>query len=129
KREINNIKDYIRIQELCKEKPINVAWEEAIFEEVTLLPKILLEPVINALKYGEISEAMPVEISIRLSKEKVLTLRTYNSKTTVKGMPSHSIGLNNLKERLRLNYPNRHDLQIIETDTTFELNLNVTLCH
>ncbi|OJV51003.1 MAG: hypothetical protein BGO31_11085 [Bacteroidetes bacterium 43-16] len=128
-REINNIKDYIRMQELCKEKHINVAWKEDIFEEITLPPKILLEPIINALKYGEISDTKPIEISICLSKEKVLSLRTFNYKAIVMGMPSHSVGLNNLKERLRLNYPDKHTLCIEETDTTFELNLNVTLCH
>ena len=128
KSELNNIKDNIRVFELCREKAYTVKWN--ISEEntagITLPPKLLTEPIMNCLKYGKEDEE--IHIDLQVMENRNLLFRTFNYKTEIKNAhSSHELGLGNLKERLSLNYPQKHQLNIIETETTFELTLILSL--
>lgn len=127
--EVHNIKNYIRIMELCKEHSINVNWDINLEsnKDIILPPNILLEPIVNAMKYGQFSKETPIEIHLRIINNMELVFRTYNHKAVVTNQSSHSIGMQNLRERLHLYFPGMHELQIINTETTYELNLKLML--
>ncbi|GEM_PF-1273476 len=127
--EVHNIKNYIRIMELCKEHSINVFWDLNLEsdKDIILPPNILLEPVVNAMKYGQFSKNTPIEIHLRIINNQELMFRTYNNKAVATKQSSHSIGMQNLRERLHLYYPGTHELKILNTDTTYELNLKLML--
>lgn len=129
--ELKNIKDYIKIMELCKESTYDVIWniQEANLQNVIMPPKILLEPVANALKYGISSSEKPIHIDLSVSDDNKLYFRVFNYIATNKDniLSSHTIGLANLKERLLVNFPGKYELEIKNNDNTFELTLIIQL--
>lgn len=130
--EVSNIENYIRIMELCKEKEYIVRWnvDEEKMKGITVLPKILLEPVVNLLKYGSNSEEKPFEIELLITQGEELSFRTFNymaERHSFGYHSSHTVGLANLRERLLINYPEAHTLDIWETESTFELTLKLKL--
>ncbi|MEN5232488.1 histidine kinase [Sphingobacterium faecium] len=129
--EITNIKNYIKIMELCKESAYEVKWnvEESHLEGISLPPNLLLEPVINLLKYGLNSWEYPIEIELLFPKTGILSFRTFNHKAAPGEFEhsSHTVGLTNLQERLLINYPGMHELDIRDTESTFELTLIIKL--
>ncbi|WP_313491963.1 MULTISPECIES: histidine kinase [Sphingobacterium] len=128
KAELNNIKDSIKVFELCREKSCKVAWNIGLDNtgDITIPPKLLIEPVMNSLKYG-LNDGQ-IEIDLQLRPDHTLLFRTFNYKALEVGNhSSHELGLNNLKERLQINYPEKHTLTIQETATTFELTLIISL--
>jgi hypothetical protein len=98
-------------------------WPDYLHVEIVLdpavenapLPRILLLPLVeNAVKYGR--ETSPEQLVVRLSAGATaagLWLEVANTGRWVDdaathGLPSHGIGLDNLRERLRLHYPDAH---------------------
>ncbi|MFV0329972.1 MAG: sensor histidine kinase, partial [Dysgonomonas sp.] len=58
-----------------------------------------------------------------------LYMEVENSKSTqqIKKKDSSGLGLKNAKERLKILYPNKHKLQIKETEQIYIIQLNITL--
>lgn len=127
-REIENIRNYIRIIELCREQSLNIQLECFLSnnEKTWLLPpNILLEPVINLLKYGDVSELKKATISINVSEETRLFFSTFNFKYPETKSHGHDLGLRNLIGRLDTNFPNKHKLSINDTETSYEFTLTI----
>lgn len=128
-KEIANIRDYIKLIEICRENEIFVEWalQAEKYNETVLPPNLLLEPILNALKYGYSSRETPLIVTLRTYAERLLSFRIFNHKIRKSKQAGHRVGLKNLRERLLLNYPEKHLLNIHETETTYELNLVIYL--
>jgi two-component system, LytTR family, sensor kinase len=92
---------------------------------------LLIPFVENAFKHG-ISFRAPSHIRIILEmKGKTLNFDVYNSKHDKKENDPEKnksgIGLNNVKQRLQLAYPGRHELIIRETQKEFFVHLTIQL--
>jgi two-component system, LytTR family, sensor kinase len=96
-----------------------------------IAPMLLIPFVENAFKHG-ISFREPSHIKVILEiKDKSLYLDVYNSKH----IRHHSdpekdksgIGLENVKQRLKLLYPNRHELIIRDSAQEFFIHLTIQL--
>jgi sensor histidine kinase YesM len=83
----------------------------------------------NAFKHGRKSESAPIEILLT-SKEKVIELYCSNQKRnlneTEKAGPS-GIGIQNIKRRLELLFPNRYQLTISETNKRYDIHLLINI--
>lgn len=128
--EIEYIKKYLVLNALHIEKQpfSNVRIDLGGYEEEKLPPKILLEPIVNLLKYGDLrNEEYPAYVNIFI-QDSNLFFRVFNIKRTVGQVPSHKFGLKNMRQRLDTNYPDRYTLEILDLKDSFELTLTIMLC-
>jgi len=84
----------------------------------------------NAFKYGiSVQEKSYVNISLECGENNIL-FKCENGLPESNNGPifaSTGIGLENLKKRLSLLYPGRHELEINRTKNKFEVNLIIQL--
>jgi sensor histidine kinase YesM len=96
-------------------------------------PEILIEPLLflpfveNAFKHGQFNEAnAPIRVEINQSGDK-LSFLCFNSIGSKQKDPGSGIGLENVKKRLQLLYPDRHLLKIEHELDTFKVQLELKL--
>jgi hypothetical protein len=93
-----------------------------------IAPLLLIPFIENAFQYG-ISVEHPCVVKIELSIDnQTLTLQTQNrifpKPNHKKG---HGVGIANVEKRLKLIYPNRHQLVLKEENKVFKVNLQIKL--
>ena len=96
-----------------------------------MIPHLLFISLIeNAFKYGiSVQEESYVNINLEFGENSIL-FKCENGLPESKNEPifaSTGIGLENLKKRLSLLYPGRHELEINRTKNKFEVNLIIQL--
>jgi LytS/YehU family sensor histidine kinase len=133
-REIDYLNNYIGLQRLRTDAnpvvKIHATIEQPV-APVQVAPMLLIPFVENAFKHG-ISLREPSHISITLElKNKTLLFDVYNSKhVRNENDPERDksgIGLNNVRQRLQLLYPSRHELVVRETAKDFFVHLTIQL--
>jgi two-component system, LytTR family, sensor kinase len=131
-KELEYLKNYINLQRLRKNDNVTVSVE--VSESIrgfTVAPLLFSPFVENAFKYVSNHETKPNGITVRLFLENnSLVFSCSNSKNgkaakTADG--SGGIGIANVKRRLELLYPQRHELKIAENTNTFEVELKLVL--
>lgn len=128
--EVDYIRKYLKLEALYREKEpfSNIMVNIKGYEHLPIAPKLLLDPVVNLLKYGDNqNEQNPSSITI-IVHETVLHMETYNLKKLSNKTSGHHIGIKNLKQRLELNYPDKHFLSIEENEMEYRLTLAIELC-
>jgi hypothetical protein len=133
-REVEYLKNYIALQRLRTDGSPAVRVEMSIDQEVyygSIPPMLLIPFVENAFKHG-ISFREPSHIRITLeASENLLKFDVYNSKHARLGndpeRDNNGIGLVNVRQRLDLLYPKKHELTIRETATEFFVHLTLQL--
>lgn len=130
-RELRFIDDFVELQRLRLPNQdtidirVNIEWDEKPAQIAPLLLNPLIE---NAFKYG-ISMQYPCFVHIRLRvQEGTLHLTTENRVVARTDLEKGTgLGLANVRQRLMLAYPGRHELTIREPDDTFLVDLVITL--
>ena len=133
-KEIEYLKNYINLQRLRTDPNPNMTIQAEIQEQEShsrISPMLLIPFVENAFKHG-ISFREPSHIKIALEKkENVLYFDVYNSKHIKPAndpeKDKSGIGLSNVKQRLELLYPGKHELVIRETGKEFFVHLTLDL--
>jgi hypothetical protein len=133
-REIDYLNNYISLQRLRTDTNPIVRIDACIEQQVNLVqisPMLLIPFVENAFKHG-ISLREPSHIRVTLDvKDQVLYFDVNNSKhhkpENDPEKDKSGIGLNNVKQRLQLLYPVRHELIIRETSREFFVHLTIQL--
>jgi len=133
-RETEYLNNYIDLQKLRIAYSSHIVINTTIDEQLNRLdisPMLLIPFVENAFKHG-ISLQQPSFINISLhTKENILYFDVHNS-VHLKGeydpeKMKSGIGLQNVKQRLALLYPHKHDLVIRESAKEFFVHLTITL--
>ncbi|MBD0352907.1 MAG: histidine kinase [Flavisolibacter sp.] len=133
-REIDYLNNYISLQRLRTDPNPIVKIESEIEQPVQptqIAPMLLIPFVENAFKHG-ISLREPSHIKITLEvKDHTLYFDVYNSKHNKRENDPEKyksgIGLSNVKQRLQLLYPGKHELIIRETGKDFFVHLTIRL--
>ena len=84
----------------------------------------------NALKHSNIERITDTFINIKLNADKdKIQFEIENSKGEMPKVIDElgGIGIENVKKRLAIVYPNRHELLINETAQAYKVNLNIDL--
>lgn len=133
-RDTEYLKNYIALQKLRVLKSADILIETQIEEQINdlqIAPMILIPFVENAFKHG-ISMQFPSHIRIMLQTstnklyfdvQNSIHLKTVNDPEEFQS----GIGLENVKQRLALLYPQQHELIIRETASTFFIHLTIDL--
>lgn len=134
-RDLQYLNDYLALQRLRTDINTNIKIQIAIQQEVDpavqIAPMLLIPFIENAFKHGiSLREESHIRIALEL-KEAVLYFDVFNTKhVRAEHDPekhSNGIGLLNVKQRLQLVYPNRHELVIRETTHDYFVHLVITL--
>lgn len=130
-REIDFIRDYLRLQQLRLPQQDNIQISTDIDWDgkPALIVPLLLNPLVeNAFKYGiSIQQACFVRIQLRVANG-VLTFVSENSVLPRTDLDRGTgLGLANVRKRLRLAYPEQHKLTVREQAHTYRVELTINL--
>ncbi|HEX5150170.1 MAG TPA: sensor histidine kinase [Parafilimonas sp.] len=133
KKEIAYLRDYISVQQLRKNKNLQLQFEITGDESNTLIEPLLLIPLVeNAFKHlSNFDDGKKDLITIHLDTGKdnlVFTVENTVGKNAIKAIQNESgIGLNNICRRLELLYPGKHSLTITNNGDCFKTQLQIEL--
>ncbi len=130
-RELAYLKNYLGMVELKDSRgmdiKLNLSLEEGN-QHLKMAPLLFIPFVENAFKHSFIEDIRTgyVHISLQTSGNQLI-FTVDNSKPQKEYSKDRvgGIGLNNIKQRLELSYPNKHDLKIEETKTAFTVRLKL----
>jgi hypothetical protein len=133
-REIEYLNNYIGLQKLRTDPNPNIKIETEIEQQVNLIqiaPMLLIPFVENAFKHGiSFRESSYITITLEV-RTNTLYFDVSNSKhAKLENDPEQhkgGIGLNNVKQRLQLLYPNKHELIVRETKKDYFIHLTIQL--
>ncbi len=131
-KEIQQLENFTRLSELQIEERGRVSFTtNDIQSNYQIAPLILLVFIENAFKHSQAgqSDNIRIDIDLRMTDEGRLDFACKNNFCPVGGGADvpHGIGLPNVRKRLRLLYPDAHQLTIQSTDRQYEVQLSLQL--
>jgi len=128
-KELNYIQNYVDLQRQRKDDNYKIDFEVGTdVRNFTLAPLLMIPFIENAFKYVSHYTDRKNEIEITIHRKgNSFLMRVSNTCDRIEKSERGGIGLANVKRRLELLYPDRHQLDIRETDDRFLVTLNVTL--
>ncbi len=125
-KEVYYLEKYIALEQLRFEVPCKINFSYTSNDNVKLAPLLLIPFIENAFKHGAISfEHEWLEISIESSGENTVWLRCINEIGLKTKYAMGGIGIDNVRKRLALLYPNKHTLIIEQSDNKFIVDLSL----
>jgi two-component system, LytTR family, sensor kinase len=125
--EIDYISKYIDLQKLRISEKTKINFEiEGSSNEKRIAPLLLIPFVENAFKYGVSSHTeTTIEIMLKVSGTALEFAVSNNKFSTVSESEKNKIGLENVKQRLLLQYALKHKLTISNEENRFSVNLMI----
>ncbi len=128
-KEITYINNFIELQKLRLDKGVKFDYElQGSFEGKRIAPLLLIPFIENAFKHGvNPDENSSILIKIEIGDDD-LHLYVENNKVTTYHEMSEKMGfgIENTKNRLKLLYPSKHTIVIIDTNKKYQVNLKLT---
>jgi two-component system, LytTR family, sensor kinase len=127
--EIKFLKIMIELHQMrFVEKPFNLNFEivgEEYIERKRIIPLSIITLIENSIKHGNLAnQENPLNIRIETSLD-AIDIIISNAKNKRKSNNSTQLGIQNLKRRLELSYPNKHTFEITETEQQYTTHLNL----
>jgi len=130
-KEVAYLHDYIRLQQLRKDNHYEVAVDiQQDINGFQIVPLLLIPFVENAFKHISHHNSQKNFVHVELARHNgSFSFCVENSKENhaLNTLLPGGIGLSNVKRRLELLYPDRHQLQIHKSDTTFKVELELRI--
>ena len=129
-KELEQLENYISLEQLRYDQRVTVTRDiQPGLEKIQVMPLILLPLLENSFKHGVKSSAGQSWINIQVKEfDGRLTFKVSNSMPMKKEQPAKGgIGLENLKNRLKMFYGDDHDLKLTTTDTSYNVEVKLKL--
>jgi len=131
-KEISLVQQYIQLEQQRYgdrlELSLNISGD---IQHKVIAPLLLIPLLENAFKHGTSEQLDTCWISLNLNvRGDEMFFKLINSKDNSNSVISEfpgGIGLQNVKKRLELLYPNKHDFSVKDTEDTFIVNLRLVL--
>lgn len=128
KKEIEYLKSYLELEKVRFGERLKLSINlNGDFSGKEISPMILLPFVENSFKHGVNSTIGDSFINIKIISEKdLLKFEIENNKIPTHNktvLPNSGIGINNVKKRLMLIYPDKHNIYIEENSDTYKVKL------
>lgn len=123
------LKNYIELHTMRYHKKIDVNFETALQDDqLKIIPLLYIMLLENAFKHGveNLRENAFVNIKLASNHDAVSFEVENNYDADLKNQPS-GIGIKNLKRRLELAYPKKHEFSVSKNDTTYKAHLILKL--
>ena len=129
KDEINYLNDFIELQQIRYHKPVNITFAHELADgDLAISPLLLLILVENAYKHGVEKLTEEAFILIKLeAKDQSLIFEIENNFDENEQNVHTGIGLQNLTQRLKLIYPDSHQLDITSKHGVYGVRLEIQL--
>lgn len=133
KKDVDILESYIMIEQLRYEERLDLNFtKNGTLEAHQIAPLLLLPLVENAFKHGVGEKLGEAWVNIDLSlKANLLKFKISNSKAEAgdkKNVVDHgNIGLENVKKRLQIIYPQGHEIKIFNEEEVFAIILEIDL--
>lgn len=125
--ELESLENYLSLQRVRHEDFLDLKYHRPErTENLVIAPMILLTFVENAFKHGQREKGYTVDIQMEL-KGRELHFQVVNSIGKNTEHKNGGIGLENVKRRLALIYPERHTLSMGEKDDNYVVSLTLSL--
>lgn len=126
--EIDFITNFIDLQSVRLTDKVKVNFKaEGDIEPIQIAPLLFIPFIENAFKYGiSTKEKTVIEIYMLAANNKLSFTVSNTIVKTIKGETT-GIGINNVKRRLELLYPDKHDLRVEEQNNQFIVHLDIEL--
>jgi hypothetical protein len=129
-KELDYINDYIQLQKLRLGDTIKLEYEvSGNPQNCHIAPLVLIPFVENAFKYGvNAEEDSDIHIHIAIFESNLrLVVKNNKVSTNIEQTVKSGVGIENTKTRLALLYPGRYNLEINETQHSFDVTLQLDL--
>lgn len=125
KEEVLHIKEYIELEKIRFQDTLQVSFKtDPIPAKNQIAPMLLIPFVENAFKHGNLKDGfLHINIEISLHHDDLHFSIKNTVKSEVESNKTKGIGLENIKKRLLLIYPDTHDLKIQIHDEWYEVKL------
>lgn len=126
--EIEYLLAYIELHKIRYQKKVDIRFDYPKDAEVEVAPLLFIILLENAFKHGVESKRDDAFIDASLViEEKNVTFKISNNFESIESDHKPGIGLQNLKQRLDLLYPDRHQLKIEKDSDIFTVTLKLML--
>jgi sensor histidine kinase YesM len=128
KNEIEYLEKYIEFNKIRTSETDISFIVKGQHENKMIAPLLLLPFVENAIKYGVTNErASFIKIVIDMERKELLFTCENSKSKTISQKLKGGIGIPNVKRRLELIYPNRHNLELTDAEEFYKAELKVEL--
>ena len=125
-KEIGYLESLIELEKLRIKNPeLLIINKKVSYPNHNISPMLLVPFVENAFKHGDLSEKGFI-LDIKEENE-MLTFQLSNFKKQGSKDSFSGIGIANVKKRLEILYPKKHELNITETETQYSVDLKIDL--
>ena len=133
-KEVNYVKNYLELEKLRQGDRFDIKFKlEGKPKDQKIAPLMFIPFLENSFKHGLDNQIKSgyVHIELKIEEDDII-LQVNNSKPPSIPKPksekkSGGIGLENVKRRLKLLYPNKHKLEIVEKPHAFQVFLTIKL--
>ncbi len=125
--EVKYIEDYIQLQKIRLHKKLDFRFEKNLEDSsIDIPPLLFINLVENAFKHG--IEPAEGDCFLHLSLQADENELVFICKNSVEGKVEESsgVGLKNLRRRLELRFPNRHQLEVEEFEENYSVRLAIS---
>lgn len=130
-KELKLIEDYMGLEKVRYGKRLNMGVEiHGDFENKLIAPLLMIPFIENSFKHGTSQMLRQPWIKLEISTiDNQLFFKLSNSKPSlmIPNKLNNGIGLANVKKRLRLLYPGKHQLDIQSTEESFTIDMQLLL--
>ena len=130
-KELNMIYDYINLEKMRYGNKLDLHFDITLQSEGLYIAPLLLLPLVeNSFKHGTSNMLEQPWINLKIEVEKnQMRMKLINGKLkeTEKNYQDCGIGIKNVQKRLSLLYADKHELNIINEEEVFIVNLKVDL--
>jgi sensor histidine kinase YesM len=127
--ELDYIEDYIQLQQIRLRKTLHFEFDKQVEnDQIGIAPLLLIVFIENAFKHGiePAEDAATLKLSL-ITIDNLLSFTCENSFDPEEIQKPKGIGIDNLKKRLELLYPNRYTLHITTIGNIFKAELKLQL--
>lgn len=125
-KEVNYLENFLALHKLRHRSMPKIEFKVNVVEGIKIAPLLFIVPVENAFKHGveKLTEGAFVSIDLSADLEK-LRFKVENNYDLESENEGKGIGLENLKRRLELAYPEQHSLQITQKNGIYTMVLEI----
>ena len=127
-KELKMIRDYFALESTRYDDSLDISVQMPGSTNHLIAPLMLLPFLENAFKHGasQVTEHPWISLTVLLNNDE-LSMKLINGKPVIVNGPAPGIGIANVRKRLELLYPGRHELVINEEEEMYIVNLSIML--
>ncbi len=128
KDEVEYLQNYIELHKIRYQKKVNITFKYNNTIDIQIAPLLYIIALENAFKHGveKLTENAYIHINLT-TKNGVIFFEIENNFEQSENNSLAGIGLDNLKQRLKLLYPNKHQLEINKSDSVYKLSIKLEI--